>query len=193
MASIRAFLAADPPREAIDKLARCVERLRRPVEEAGLRVTWVRPEALHVTLKFFGNIEEEAIGPIAAALAALRPAALPEMLLAGVSWFPATRRPRVIFAGVRGPEGLVLLQRSIEDLLAPLGHEREDRPFRPHVTLGRVKDRARGAASIETQLGTFKDECFGPEATVSEIVLYESRQGRTGMEYIARARVGVAT
>jgi RNA 2',3'-cyclic 3'-phosphodiesterase len=195
LAEIRSFLAVDPPKEAVAELVREAEKLRRPVEQAGLRVAWVRPESLHITLKFFGNIAEEAIGAIAGALLGLQFPLTPvsaAVRLCGLSVFPSPRRPRVIFAGVERPEGLIGLQRSVEELLVPLGHEPEDRPFSPHLTLGRVRDARRGA-SIEDLLAAYQDRCFGPETAVSEIVLYESRQGRTGMDYIARARVGVAT
>ena len=110
------------------------------MREHGLPVKWVRPEALHLTLKFLGDVDDAtepnlraALGQVAAGGEA-RPVGLH---IEGFGVFPDFRRPRVVWAGVAPDPALELLQHRVEQVFAPLGFPTEARPFRPHVTLGR--------------------------------------------------------
>jgi 2'-5' RNA ligase len=104
-------------------------------------VAWVAPGNLHLTLKFLGTVPETRIDAIVAALTQsgldLRPF---EAQIRGLGAFPSGTRPRVIWAGVTdGATEMVELARRVDAALAELGFAREERPFSPHVTLGRVR------------------------------------------------------
>jgi 2'-5' RNA ligase len=110
------------------------------VRERGLPVKWVRPEGLHLTLKFLGDVGEASQPNLRAALGQVasggeaRPVSLH---IEGFGVFPDYRRPRIVWAGVSPDPALELLQHRVEQVFAPLGFPTEARPFRPHVTLGR--------------------------------------------------------
>ncbi len=108
----------------------------------GHGVRWVRPEGLHLTLHFFGNVEAAARPRIEAALAAgVAAGGGPfELALAGLGAFPSPARPRVVWVGAEEPgaERLRQLQRAVAGAVAAAGFPVEARPFHPHLTLGRV-------------------------------------------------------
>jgi 2'-5' RNA ligase len=150
---IRTFVAIDLTDELRRSLAGVQDRLKRdllpqakPVQRDLFRVQWTRPEALHVTLKFLGEIEESRVEPIRVALR--------EVLtgfhrftveVEGIGTFPEARAPKVIWAGLKpnGSEHLRHLAAMVDRALVPLGFPREERPFSPHLTLARVKDGGR--------------------------------------------------
>lgn len=104
-------------------------------------VSWVKPEQLHLTLKFLGEVAEAALPLLQDALGrCLAEVAAFSLALSGLGTFPPKGTPRVIWVGVSegGPE-VGELNARIEEALHPLGFPREDRPFHPHLTLGRVK------------------------------------------------------
>src|SRR5439155_10607209 len=141
-AGIRSFLAVllpDAVRARIDAAAAEVRR-------QAPRVSWVRAENLHVTIRFLGSVDEATLGRAREALeAATAPAAPFTLALGGFGGFPSPRAPRVIWVGVtRGSEALAELHAGLERALAARGIPPESRGFHPHVTLGRARD-PRGA------------------------------------------------
>lgn len=103
-------------------------------------VSWVRPESIHLTLKFLGEIDEKKALAIAAALETAAEGIGPFTLEAGgVGVFPNPRAPRVVWAGVKDNSELLTLQKKIDERLAAAGFEPDDRPFTPHLTLCRIK------------------------------------------------------
>jgi len=143
VAAIRAFIAIAPDRAVREALAHLRDQLRDgPGGGAG---RWVRPESIHLTLKFLGDVPPERIPAIGHALETVCRGRSPFLLrLEGLGCFPNTRRPRVIWVGVREETGvLAALQRNLErDLerdLEALGHPRA---FAPHLTLARVREGA---------------------------------------------------
>ena len=125
---------------AIDLTPEVRERMRGPQEAlAGCRarLSLVKPPAIHITLKFLGEIDEETLGKVKAALSALRFEPF-EVSLAGVKGNPPPS-PRVIWCEVRDTGGCRRLFQLVEEALAPLGIPREKRPYTPHATLARVK------------------------------------------------------
>ncbi len=144
MAMIRAFIAIELTEELLDRLVQVQEELRR--DAWADQVRWVRPEGIHLTLKFLGNVPEDRIPAIEQALhqAITETGVEPFTLRAGgLGAFPNFRRPAVIWVGVQGEvEPLQRLQEAIEAAMEELGFQREDRPFHPHLTLGRVHRRA---------------------------------------------------
>jgi len=134
----RLFVAIPLPANVKAELNALIHVCRR---EAGF-VRWVRPEHLHVTLKFLGDVEAEQESRSVRALEALESLAPFQFNLAHVGAFPDRRRPRVIWTGIeKGQDQVVNLAGEVERLLAEAGFEREARPFSPHVTIGRLKDK----------------------------------------------------
>lgn len=108
-------------------------------------IRWVAPENIHLTLKFLGDVAAGKIPPLTRALADACASIAPFTLtFDGVGAFPNTRRPNVIWVGVAGEvETATRLAQKIDDACAGLGFAREERPFSPHLTVGRVKRDAR--------------------------------------------------
>lgn len=144
---LRLFVALDLPAGAKAALAASCKELQ-GLLPAGMR--WVNPAGIHLTLKFLGAVEA---GRVDALLAALRSAAAAgdqppfPLHLDGLGVFPNRREPRVIWAGVGGDlDRLAKMQRRVEQAMARLGFPEESRAFRPHLTLGRVRDGVAPAA-----------------------------------------------
>lgn len=135
--SKRLFIALPLSAPAIAELHALVHMCRRQATN----VRWVRPEQMHITLKFLGDVEDEREDDITNALEALT-AEKPFMFnLAGVGAFPDKRRPRVIWTGiVNGKDEVTDLAKRVDDLLFERRFAREDRAFSAHVTVGRIKE-----------------------------------------------------
>jgi 2'-5' RNA ligase len=136
---IRAFLAIDPPEEVLREIDSLQGRLRTLISGD---IRWVRPEGIHLTLKFFGDVTGADAETIAAVT---REVALVEkpfsLVVGGAGVFPDPRRPRVLWLGMSGDlERLLLFQTRLDQALRLIGFPREERPFRPHLTLARIKD-----------------------------------------------------
>ena len=103
-------------------------------------VRWVRPEGVHLTLKFLGNVSNDAIPTIESGMRRAAEGICPfTVRVQGAGCFPSSRRPRVLWLGLQGElESLLTAQSRLEDSLEVLGVDRESRRFRPHLTLGRV-------------------------------------------------------
>ncbi len=141
--TVRVFIALDLPAAAKFSLSQAIEELQRAIPSG---VRWVDPAGIHLTLKFLGNIETRLIEPVLDAMgqgAGKFGAATCSLQLSGLGVFPNPREPRVLWAGVRGDlAALGRLQRGVDESCSALGFARERRPFRPHLTLGRVRDSA---------------------------------------------------
>lgn len=139
---LRLFVACELPDEVRRGLGRVQDELRRL--GAG-RLRWVRPEGIHVTLKFLGEVEESRVEEITSALAsAVEPFEL-RLRLASLGGFGGARL-RVVWVGLEGDvEALASLAGRVEAALRPLGFPRERRPFAAHLTLARVPDQVPSA------------------------------------------------
>ncbi|HVO85314.1 MAG TPA: RNA 2',3'-cyclic phosphodiesterase [Syntrophobacteria bacterium] len=135
---IRSFIAIELP----DEIRRALGGVQGQLKRDLVGVRWVHPGSVHLTLKFLGEIHPEQVQPIAAAAKGVVQDEPPLNLgVSGLGAFPNPRRPRVIWVGLQGDvERLGGLQARLEEALEPLGFPAEHRPFRPHLTLGRVKD-----------------------------------------------------
>jgi 2'-5' RNA ligase len=140
---LRAFVAVEVSEEVAGRAAGIVERLR---GAGGGAVKWVDQSNFHLTLKFLGQTERAALPGLAEALRDLAARAAPFALeFSGVGAFPNERRPQVIWLGVgAGSEALTALAGAVEEACAALGWEREEKPYRAHLTLGRTRDPRRG-------------------------------------------------
>ena len=176
---IRSFIAIELPDEIRHALAEVQKHLRRDV--AGVR--WVEPGSIHLTLKFLGDIPAEQIQPIvAAAMGAVQDEPPVSLGVSGLGAFPNPRRPRVIWVGLEGDVArLGRLQTRLEEALEPLGFPREERAFRPHLTVGRVKDPRRPPDLTRALADATVPRCNSFD--VREILLYKSDLRPTGAIY----------
>ncbi|HEU20139.1 MAG TPA: RNA 2',3'-cyclic phosphodiesterase [Deltaproteobacteria bacterium] len=135
--SKRVFLAIDLPGDVKEQIMAIQNKLKFLLE--GVR--WVRPEAIHLTLKFFGDIRSDDTARISEMIAEKTRDAAPITLNTdNIGAFPNLERPRVLWLGMTGDvQRLMILQQVIEAGLEPHGFKREKRKFRPHLTLGRAK------------------------------------------------------
>lgn len=136
--TIRAFLAIDPPEEILKEVGAVQNRLKNLIRG---EIRWVRPEGIHLTLKFFGDIAENAIADISVAVEKAAAGARPfSLAIGGTGVFPDTHRPRVLWLGMDGDVArLLTFQEELERELRMIGFPGEERPFLPHLTLGRIK------------------------------------------------------
>jgi 2'-5' RNA ligase len=140
MSVIRAFIAIDLPLYIQQQLADILVQLKKPDVTA---VRWVPAQNIHLTIKFLGDVSPANLEILTRILQAevsrFRPF---EIKIGGLGAFPSIRRPRVIWVGVEAPPTLQSLQRAIETETVRLGYPVEERPFSPHLTLGRVAHNA---------------------------------------------------
>ncbi len=175
--SLRLFVALElreDVRQAIRELIADLKPLARSAR-------WVRPEGMHVTLKFVGYVAEDQLDPIRAALAEIRSPQPVDLRFRGVGFFPNDKRPRVIWCGIEASANLVPLAKDIENALEPLGIAPESRDFVPHLTLARfpqpakLPELARAAGEMESrELGRARE---------TEFHLFESILHPSGAEY----------
>ncbi len=135
---IRTFIAIDLPPEAKDAL----DNLTQSLKSRGLTdIRWVKPQGIHLTLKFLGNVLPSTVPLLLDAIESAAPEHPPFTLsLGSLGVFPNPNNPRVLWVGLdRDLDTLSNLQASVEDRCRSLGFDPEHRPFRPHLTLGRVR------------------------------------------------------
>jgi len=178
--TIRAFLALDPPPEVLRKVADIQTAIRKNIQGA---LSWVRPEGIHLTLKFFGNIAAKDVRAVSEVVAGQAAGVRPLNLEAkGLGMFPETRRPRVLWLGIGGEvERLIVLQQAIDQGLEASGFSREERPFRAHLTLARIKT-PRGLGGLESVLAAKGAESAG-KFTATGLTLFKSELTPKGAIY----------
>ena len=176
---IRSFLAIELPKPILKR----IEEVQGDLRSTHADVRWVSPEKIHLTLKFFGNIEESRIDLIFKSITEPVRDALPfSVRVRGAGAFPSMKNPRVIWMGLAdGKEMLISLQKQIEDRLEKIGFECEDRPFQPHLTLGRMKS-SRGKEELVERMGKYTEEEFG-DFPVERVVLLKSDLRPSGPIY----------
>jgi 2'-5' RNA ligase len=138
MARIRTFIAVGLDRGVRERTVALLETLTRTAED----VKWVEPENLHITLLFLGEVDDREVPAVCRVVAeAVQSHAAFQLSVEGAGGFPNLRRPRTLWVGTgEGTQELVALHDALEPPLLELGcYRREDRPYTPHLTLGRVK------------------------------------------------------
>jgi len=185
---VRCFIAIEM-NEAVQELAIAAQQRLR---EYGAGIRWVRPEQIHITLKFLGEVPDQKVVRVAGAMAAVAEATPPFRIeVGGIGCFPPRGWVRVVWIGLRDPSGeLGRCFDRCEAQMSRLGFAREGRGFSPHITIGRVRKGSNLAAlrsAIETidLPGTCSFE-------VDELVLFQSVLGPKGPTYTAlsRAKMG---
>ena len=180
---MRAFFAVDldePARQAASETARALRG------RTGGDLRWVKPERYHVTLRFLGEIPPESAGDLAArAGKAVAPVAPFSLRMGAPRAFPSPRRPRVVVLDLEPEEPLVGLARRLEEAVVAAGLPAEERPFRAHLSLGRVR-----GGRLRVPAGAPPPE--SPGFPVDAVVLYESELRPQGSRYTAFARLPLA-
>lgn len=178
----RLFVAVDLDDSVREVLGALQDELRRP-GLTGLR--WVRPEGVHLTLKFLGETPVTKIGEIEQALAGAAQAVAAHTLSLGkLGTFGGRQSPRVLWLDLRGDvSALHRLQQAVEKALAPLGFPAEDRSFSPHLTLARIRPEDAREAARALNEGLHAVHVPVTEIRVSEISLMRSKLGPGGAVY----------
>jgi len=190
---VRTFIAIVLGREVHEALGEVIGRLRAcPGGEAG---RWVKPESIHLTLKFLGDVPATKLEAVYAAVQRACATVPPfEMYVEGVGCFPNVRKPRVVWAGVREETGrLAALQKAVEREMAKEGFAPEERPFTPHLTLARIKERA-DRAEIEALGSAVSQERFAlaTPVGVKEVYVMKSDLRPEGAIYTPLFRAPLA-
>ncbi|CAG0987330.1 RNA 2',3'-cyclic phosphodiesterase [Myxococcaceae bacterium] len=179
---LRTFFALEIGGPALAEAARSLEALRHT--PAGNALRFVRPEGLHVTLRFVGAIDREAVAPLAAAVGLEVSAWSPFPLqLGALGLFPSARRPRVVSLGIEPEAPLAGLAAAVERGVVAAGFAPESRSFRPHLTLARVREGCRiDPAVLATKIEPLRFAARG-------VVLFASRPDEGGSVYTALERL----
>lgn len=179
VSTIRTFIAANLDQGLRAVLAGVQDRLKATRADVG----WVRPENLHLTLKFLGQVEEGRIGAIGEVTAGAVGGCGPiRLVFQGLGAFPRPREARVVWIGLsHGADTLAALQARIETGLEQLGFAREARPFTAHLTLGRVRGPER-REQLARALAEAPAEPLG-EMVLDRIELMKSNLSAAGARY----------
>jgi 2'-5' RNA ligase len=173
---VRLFVAVDIPEDILATLEALIARLR-----PSARIQWSPVSNLHITTKFIGEWPEDRAGEVDAALRKLTTRAWLPISIRGLGFFPNPRAPRVFWAGVEPPAGLVDLAAETERALASLGVESERRAYSPHLTLARIKEPV-PLATLHRAISELPSTDFG-SFTADRFHLYRSQLQRGGSVY----------
>jgi 2'-5' RNA ligase len=186
MARMRTFIAVDLATDLRGRVA----GLQEDLQEKGADVKWVEPENLHISLLFLGEVDEREVYKVCRAVADVGVRRDPFVVrVEGVGCFPNPRRPRVVYAGISdGAEYLIALHAALEPPLLALGcYRREERPFTPHLTLGRVRGE-RTSGELAPVLLRLRD-WQGGQQPVREVHVFSSELTPKGPVYAVLSRV----
>lgn len=181
---LRTFFAVEIGEDA-RRIARDVAR-RLAREAGGDSVRWTQPEAYHVTLRFLGPTRPDQLPGLVAAVRDAAAMVAPFALrLGALNGFPTPRRARVVIVDLAPAEPVTALAAAVEAAAVAEGFAPEQRAFHPHVTLGRLRERARRAPLLDASLGPEEAAPFD----VASVVLFRSTPGRGGSQYTPLERI----
>ncbi|WP_029895991.1 RNA 2',3'-cyclic phosphodiesterase [Desulfohalovibrio reitneri] len=186
----RLFIAVPLPGEYREILEGLTGRLRKRLPK-GAPLTFTKPDTWHLTLRFLGDTPEERIEPLKAALADIDWRAF-TLRAGGYGAFPGIQRPRVLWVGLReGADEARALASAVENASVAAGFEPEERPFRPHLTVARVKKGGRllNAAELLAEIGR---ESW-PGFLVRSFTLFGSELRPEGAVHTPLAEFGAGT
>jgi 2'-5' RNA ligase len=190
MNAIRSFIAIELPQPIQQKLAEIIARLKSP--RTGV-VRWVPAQNIHLTIKFLGDVSPTNLDLLMKMLKAeVSRQPVFSYTVAGLGAFPSPRRPRVLWVGITAPPQLNTLVHLVEAESTKLGYAPEDRPFSPHLTLGRVSQNAT-PEQVSQVAGALAGMNVGElgVAEVSSVVLFKSDLTPNGAEYTQMLKVGL--
>jgi 2'-5' RNA ligase len=161
------------------------------MRQAAPKISWVTEERLHLTIKFLGERSDEEVAPLETALSkALGAHSVVTLQLGGLGAFPNLRAPRVVWLGVERDPKLELLQHDVERVCGELGYELDGRAFRPHITLGRVKERDRLQPASARALATAaRGVMYSGSANIRSVDLMASELRSAGAQYTVLASI----
>lgn len=187
-ASWRIFCAVELPQEVRAQLQDHIANLRKEIPDVA--ASWSRVENIHLTLKFFGNVAVDQVASISGAITrAVNEFSAFEINVGDVGVFPKASRAQVLWIGVNDPSGMMnALHKRLEDECAAEGFEKENRAFRPHLTIARIRrpDGARRLADAHLQM---KIESVAVDVT--ELILFRSELSPKGSKYTAISSHGL--
>ena len=179
---VRLFVACEVPDEVKEAIGETIEGLRK---KSGPAVRWIKPEGVHVTLKFLGEVPAKKLPAVKLAIQEAVVGHSPfELEFSNIGTFGGREGLRIMWVGIAGDVlRLEALVRAVNAALAVVGFEPERRPFRPHLTLGRVRDEigTRHRAEIEVAVG--KTDVPGVNWRTSQVSLMRSKLGPGGASY----------
>lgn len=178
---IRTFLAIDLPASLQSAIGQNIRTVKRELPT----LSWSKTENLHINLKFFGETTESQVDQIRHAVEAAISHVSPfELALKGFGVFPDHRSPRVLWVGLGGDlDSLYSLADGVSQAVVPLGFPQEDRPFRPHLTVARVKRNHREVGRVLGTLGLLSDPFPCGPTLVERVTLFKSDLRQTGPIY----------
>jgi RNA 2',3'-cyclic 3'-phosphodiesterase len=186
--TIRSFISIELP----DAITRSIADLIAELRKAGADVAWVPAAKIHLTLKFLGNTDDSLIPEIKERTRKkLSHYSAFYIKIVGVGWFPLSKRPRVLWIGMENSEHLKGIQKDIDAEVAGFGFALEDRPFSPHLTIGRVRSQ-KGITEMLMRLEAFRTADFGA-IEVKSIHIMKSELKPAGAEYSSIAEIPIGT
>jgi 2'-5' RNA ligase len=175
---LRCFIAVDIPVQIKSDIGDLIAVFKKYNAD----VKWAVHENLHLTLKFLGKTSEDLLPKIAELLSKVVLSYKPFCIkIYGVGVFPNRKYPRVIWVGIEDADLLKKLQRDVENAMTSIGYEKEEREYRPHLTLGRVRSQKK-MSNIIDELDNLQRKDFGG-AEISNIRLMQSDLRPTGAQY----------
>lgn len=181
----RMFCAFELPESLRRSIAEHSRKVREAVPDAA--ASWSRPENAHLTVKFFGNVDQAKVPVISAAAARVVKEFSPIQIEAGKTGvFPRPSRPQVLWIGIHDSSGALLkLQQRLEDEFAAAGFAKEARAFRPHLTIARIRRLPNAGKLAQIHLALqFSDVAVRLE----EMILFRSELSSKGSRYTAISR-----
>lgn len=179
----RLFIALPVPQAVKDELRRAQNELRAVFDGGGVR--WTRPEQIHLTLKFLGNVPSSDVRNLVDATVAACWSFSPIRLeVRGIGFFPSIRRPRVVWADVQEEgENLRGLQAAVARAGAPFTTEKDDKEFAAHLTLARVRNIRPNEARLLTEAARSLSERNFGDWTAAKVEIVRSEQDSEGSRY----------
>jgi RNA 2',3'-cyclic 3'-phosphodiesterase len=175
----RAFVAIKLP----DEISAFIHKIQEGLRSYGLKARWIRPENIHLTLKFLGDINNEDIkkaGDVIIRAAGENPSM--SLGAKGIGVFPGVKRPRVIWTGISGQKKeLTDLQKTLDGKFEIIGFPKEKRPFKGHLTIARVKGKIDSGRLVDAmkEFGGFESKTF----MADEVFLFKSELKPSGAVY----------
>ena len=191
---IRVFVSVELDESLRQAFAQAQTALRSWIEKAaasGARIQWVKPASVHLTLKFLCDVPEERVPEIRAALVRVADCHVRFALgVEGLGAFPDARAPRVLWVGMTDQVGVLQrLAADVESALAAIGFAPESKPFHPHLTLARIKERSRDVGRVLSAGGLPGQETKMGRLTVTAMALMKSDLRPSGAVYTRLAHV----
>jgi len=181
---VRSFICIEIP----SSIQARIEELQRRLRPLGADVTWVKASNIHLTLKFLGDVSQSQVTRVRSALSNVCKGYGPIVLkIGGTGAFPSLRNPRVLWVGVTEmSETLPPLHKAVEDMLEKEGFPRENKPFSPHLTFGRI----RSPRKVDSLADALAREEFAPENfRADRVILMRSQLSPGGSIYTPMAVV----